>query len=59
VEWRDLTTKAVTARELYDYEVDPLEKRNVVDDPAHADLVARLARQLAVLRAVPGAGLGT
>jgi iduronate 2-sulfatase len=57
VEWRDLTTKAVTARELYDYELDPLEKRNVVDDPAEADLVARLARQLTGLRAVPASAV--
>jgi hypothetical protein len=33
--------------------MDPLETRNVVDEPARAELVARLARQLTRLRAVP------
>jgi iduronate 2-sulfatase len=53
VEWHALTTGEVQARELYDYAMDPLETRNVVDEPARAELVARLARQLTRLRAVP------
>ncbi|MBI9020636.1 MAG: sulfatase [Verrucomicrobia bacterium] len=34
----------VVARELYDYETDPLETRNRVDDPAYAETVARMEK---------------
>jgi iduronate 2-sulfatase len=37
-EWRDWTTKQVTARELYLTEEDPAELKNQADDPKHADL---------------------
>lgn len=36
----------VDAFELYDHQGDPHEDRNLAADPAHADLVARLAAQL-------------
>lgn len=47
VEWRTREANSVVARELYDYQTDPHEDRNVADDPAHQEVVAQLARQLA------------
>ena len=32
----------VIARELYDYETDPLETRNLIDDPAYKETVKRM-----------------
>jgi iduronate 2-sulfatase len=33
--------------QLYDYETDPEEKVNLIGDPAHAEIVARLKKQVA------------
>jgi iduronate 2-sulfatase len=51
VEWRDLATGAVAARELYDLVAEPTERTNRIDDPAlrtvAADLGARAAEVVA------------
>jgi N-acetylglucosamine-6-sulfatase len=41
---------ATGERELYDARTDPLQLSNLADDPAFADLVARLSAELAALR---------
>jgi iduronate 2-sulfatase len=46
VEWRERSTGAISARELYDHVLDPREACNVVDAPAYAGAVAQL-QQLA------------
>jgi len=40
------TTGPVVARELYDYKKDPLETRNVVDDPAYRKVVAAMQARI-------------
>jgi arylsulfatase A-like enzyme len=45
VEWSGPKSKKVVY-ELYDEQVDPLEKTNIADRPANAKLVAKLAAQL-------------
>jgi len=40
------TTGPVVARELYDYKKDPLETRNVVDDPAYREVVAAMQAKI-------------
>ena len=57
VEWRegdykkskDYVTGKVAAAELYDYEKDPLETKNLVDDPAYATVVKELKIELEAL----------
>ena len=36
----------ITATELYDYQVDPLEKRNLVNDPHYEKVVAAMQKEL-------------
>lgn len=50
IEWRpfdptaphDAATAEVADREIYDYEVDPLERRNLIDDPDYAHVAAEM-----------------
>jgi iduronate 2-sulfatase len=46
-EWRNWKTNEVVARELYDYQTDPLGNVSIADEPANRELVAHLAQQLA------------
>lgn len=41
-EWRSIEDQHLLARELYDHNHDPLETRNVADDSAHTETVAKL-----------------
>jgi len=47
VEWRVIATGQVTDRELYDYNADPAETVNRVEDPAYRDAVTELSRRAA------------
>jgi len=53
-EWAD----GEQGRELYDHDGDPRELKNLADDPAHAETVAQLSRQLreAVKGTFPASG---
>lgn len=46
VEWRDLVSRAVHARELYDHAADPAETVNRVDDPRYAETVRTLGAEV-------------
>lgn len=46
VEWRELATGAVAARELYDHRTDPRETVNRAADAGHRGTVEQLAAQL-------------
>ncbi|MCC6144823.1 MAG: sulfatase [Candidatus Hydrogenedentes bacterium] len=46
-EWKEMRTREVVARELYDHRTDLAENENVVDAPENADLVKELAGMLA------------
>lgn len=54
VEWRDLKTGAVAARELYDHRLDASESRNRVQDLAYAERMAPLAQRAHELAAASG-----
>ena len=54
VEWRELATGAITARELYDHTSDPAETRNRIDDPAHRSDVDTLSAWAAAVVAQGG-----
>ena len=43
VEWREWESKQVVARELYDYDTDPYETRNVATQPDQADTIREVA----------------
>ena len=46
VEWRDIASHAVVGRELYDYETDPYETINHINDPADASVVTHMQQLL-------------
>jgi len=54
VEWRDLVTGAVAARELYDHRTDARETVNLIDAPAQRAAAAELGAQAARLVAKGG-----
>ncbi len=54
VEWRELATGTVAAREFYDAAVDPNETVNHADNPRYRAEVAELGRQAARLAAESG-----
>ena len=43
VEWRELETDAIIARELYDHDVDDAEMRNVAALPSNEETVSRMS----------------
>jgi iduronate 2-sulfatase len=42
--WKDDESAKVLSRELYDHRVDPLEMRNVAENPDYSEIVERLER---------------
>ncbi|MES2694042.1 MAG: sulfatase [Verrucomicrobiota bacterium] len=54
VEWRDLTTGALFARELYDHKADPAETVNRVNDSRYASDVKSLGGQVQEIAAASG-----
>lgn len=54
IEWINGSNN-VTARELYDYQNDPLETRNIVDDPAYAAIGYQLSRSMRAETTTQGA----
>jgi len=47
VEWVQLKTGEVLAKELYDHQNDPMETRNVIDDEKYAENISLLAQKCA------------
>ncbi len=47
-EWVDLTSGTVSERELYDHQVDPAERRNLVSDQDNQETLRRLSTLLAM-----------
>jgi iduronate 2-sulfatase len=46
IEWRELATGVISARELYDHRTDPEETVNRAAEPAHRPVIDALAAQL-------------
>jgi iduronate 2-sulfatase len=46
IEWRELATGVISARELYDHRTDPRETVNRAAEPAHRPVIDALAAQL-------------
>jgi iduronate 2-sulfatase len=51
-EWIKAGTKEVVSRELYDHSESPTPMKNLVDEAEHAELVARLSKQLDATRRI-------
>lgn len=45
IEWREIESGNIKARELYDHQEDPRENRNLAGDPDKQDLIAQLTAQ--------------
>ena len=45
-EWFERPEGKILARELYDYELDPTESKNLAEEEAYAEIVAKLAIEL-------------
>ena len=54
VEWRDVTTGEITARELYDHAIDPRETVNRIDEPANRVAVEKMEKRAATVVARGG-----
>lgn len=54
VEWRDLTSGAITASELYDHTIDPGETVNRIDAPVNRTMVERMEKRAATVVARGG-----
>ncbi|HCN76172.1 MAG TPA: iduronate sulfatase [Verrucomicrobiales bacterium] len=46
IEWLELSSRKITAQELYDHESDPDENQNIATKAEHADLLASLSAQM-------------
>lgn len=47
IEWRDMKSGKIEARELYDHQNDPQENRNIAVDPAQESLITELSSRIA------------
>ena len=45
-QWVSNKSGKITATELYDYETDPLETKNLTEDPSYTEICQRLAGQM-------------
>ncbi len=54
VEWRDIASGTITARELYDHAIDPRETVNRIDDPANRPMIERMEQRTATVVARGG-----
>ncbi|MCP5548891.1 MAG: sulfatase-like hydrolase/transferase [Akkermansiaceae bacterium] len=55
IEWVNSSSN-ITGRDLYDYQLDPLETKNLADDPSYAAIVHQLSRSLRAETTIHGAG---
>ena len=49
IEWRELSTGVVAARELYDHRTDPKETVNRAAEPVHRPVIDALAAELSAV----------
>lgn len=58
VEWRDIASGSISARELYDHELDPQEARNAANDPEYRTVMNEMAYKSAGVVAAGGRWAG-